>query len=81
MASTDAGRNEALGLHELERRRLQAGTLFGFVEYLCLAMAVLLSLCIMASWTHLHFSISWNLSKWSYRQLNMELQSVCQFAL
>ena len=25
VASTDAGRNEALGLHELERRRLQAG--------------------------------------------------------
>ena len=44
LASTDAGRNEALGLHELERRRLQAGTLSGFVEYLCLATAVLLSL-------------------------------------
>ena len=43
LASTDAGRNEALGLHELERRRLQAGTLSGFVEYLCLATAVLLS--------------------------------------
>ena len=27
LASTVAGRNEALGLHELERRRLQAGTL------------------------------------------------------
>ena len=27
LASTDAGRNEALGLHELECRRLQAGTL------------------------------------------------------
>ena len=39
LASTDAGRNEALGLHELERRRLQAGTLSGFVEYLCLATA------------------------------------------
>ena len=37
-SSTDAGRNEALGLHELERRRLQAGTLSGFV-----ATAVLLS--------------------------------------
>ena len=44
LASTDAGRNEALGLHELERRRLQAGTLSGFVEYICLATAVLLSL-------------------------------------
>ena len=43
LASTDAGRNEALGLHELERRRLQAGTLSGFVEYLCLATAVLFS--------------------------------------
>ena len=39
LASTDAGRNEALGLHELERRRLQAGTLSGYVEYLCLATA------------------------------------------
>ena len=40
LASTDAGRNEALGLRELERRRLlQAGTLSGFVEYLCLATA------------------------------------------
>ena len=40
LASTDAGRNEALGLHELERRRLlQAVTLSGFVEYLCLATA------------------------------------------
>ena len=39
LASIDAGRNEALGLHELERRRLQAGTLSGFVEYLCLATA------------------------------------------
>ena len=39
LASTDAGRNEALGLHELERRRLPAGTLSGFVEYLCLATA------------------------------------------
>ena len=38
-ASTDAGRNEALGLHELECRRLQAGSLSGFVEYLCLATA------------------------------------------
>ena len=36
LASTDAGRNEALGLHELERRRLQAGTLSEFVEYLAL---------------------------------------------
>ena len=44
LASTDAGRNEALGLHELERRGLQAGALSGFVEYLCLAAAVLLSL-------------------------------------
>ena len=44
MASTDAGRNEALGLHELERRRLQAGALSGFVEHLCLAKAVFLSL-------------------------------------
>ena len=43
LASTDAGRNEALGLHELERRRLQAGTLSEFVEYLSLATAVLLS--------------------------------------
>ena len=33
-------------------------------------------LCIMASWTHVHSSRSWNLSKWSYRQLKMELQSV-----
>ena len=32
LASTDSGRNEALGLHELERRRLQAGTLSGFME-------------------------------------------------
>ena len=39
MASTGAGRNEALGLHELEFRRLQTGTLSGFVEYLCLASA------------------------------------------
>ena len=39
LASTDAGRNEALGLHELERRRLQAGTLPRFVEYLSLATA------------------------------------------
>ena len=39
LTSIDAGRNEALGLHELERRRLQAGTLSGFVEYLCLATA------------------------------------------
>ena len=28
LPSTDAGRNEALGLHELERRQLQAGTLY-----------------------------------------------------
>ena len=33
LASTDAGRNEALGLHELECRRLQ-GALSGFVELL-----------------------------------------------
>ena len=33
----------ALGLHELECRRLQAGTLSGFVENLCWATAVLLS--------------------------------------
>ena len=39
LASNDAGGNEALGLHELDRRRLQAGTLSGFVEYLCLATA------------------------------------------
>ena len=39
LASTDAGRNEALGLHELERRRFQAGTLSGFVEHLCMATA------------------------------------------
>ena len=39
LASSDAGRNEALGLLELDRRRLQAGTLSGFVEYLCLATA------------------------------------------
>ena len=39
VAPTDAGRNEALGLHGLECRRLQAGTLSGFVEYLCLATA------------------------------------------
>ena len=44
LASTDAGRNEALGVHELERRRMQASTLSGFVEYLCLATALLLSL-------------------------------------
>ena len=36
LTSTDAGSNKALGLHELECR-LQAGTLCGFVEYLCLA--------------------------------------------
>ena len=35
LASTDGGRNEALGLYELECRRLQASTLSGFVEYLC----------------------------------------------
>ena len=39
LASTDAGKNEALGSHELERRRLQAGTLSRLVEYLCLATA------------------------------------------
>ena len=39
LASTGAGRNEALGLHELERSRLQPGTFSGFVEYLCLATA------------------------------------------
>ena len=43
LASTDGGRNEALSLHESECRRLQAGTLSGFVEYLCVATAVLLS--------------------------------------
>ena len=43
LTSTDAGRNEALGVHELECRRLQAGTLSGFVENLCWATAVLLS--------------------------------------
>ena len=37
LASTDAGRKEALGLHELECRRLQAGTTSGFVEYFCFA--------------------------------------------
>ena len=36
LTSTDAG---ALDLHELECRRLQAGTLSGFVGYLCLATA------------------------------------------
>ena len=39
LASTVAGRNEALGLQEVECRRLQAGTLSGFVEYLCVARA------------------------------------------
>ena len=39
LASTDAGRNETLGLHELECRRLQASPLSGFVEYVCLATA------------------------------------------
>ena len=39
LASTDAARKKALGLHELECRRLQAGTLSEFVEYLCLATA------------------------------------------
>ena len=39
LASTDAGRKEALGLHDLECRRLQAGTFSGFVEYLRLATA------------------------------------------
>ena len=40
LASTDAGRNEALDSNELECRRLQAGTPSGFVEYLCLETAV-----------------------------------------
>ena len=50
LASTDAGRNEALGLHELERRRLQAGALSGFVEYFCLANGSLA--LFYASWHH-----------------------------
>ena len=32
LASTDAGRNEALVLDELECRRLEAGTISGFLE-------------------------------------------------
>ena len=77
---TDAGRNVALGSHELWCRRLQAGTLSGLVDCF-LGTAALLSLVHVASWTHAHSSRSCNLARWSYRQLKMELQSVCQFAL
>ena len=31
-------------------------------------------LCVMESWTHVHSLRSWNFSKWSYRQLKMELK-------
>ena len=35
-------------------------------------------LCMWASWTHVHSSRSWNLARWSNRQLKMEFQRVCQ---
>ena len=66
LASTDAGRNEALGLHKLERRRLQAGTLSGFVEYLCLATAAGVECCVVSRVTsHSNDLNAHNAKKWA----------------
>ena len=71
LASTDAGRHEALGFPALS----------GFVNTSAWLRQRCSHLGMWASWTHVHSSRSWNFARSSHHQLKMELQSVCLFAL
>ena len=82
LASTDAGRNEALGFSRVGVSSVANRYSLWIRGTPLLGSGSVALTCVCGRHgPTLHSSRCWNLARWSHRQLKMEPQNVCQFAL